>query len=225
MRFRDVLSSRPEWWCFAASGIALLMMSSGETSGGHHHESTFSAEMFHWTLMVIAMMSPSVVEPVRLTAFRSLRSRRYRAAGTFLAGYLITWMAAGAPVALLLSWLRPVASIDMRVLAASGFIAATVWTMTPLRRRAFVACHRTIPLAHEGLRADLDCLRFGGLVGASCVATCLLLMIACALTNHGWLPMGGALAIGAMERLSFRPPVRTVSASYLILGAASYFFG
>jgi predicted metal-binding membrane protein len=222
MTLRRIPALRTEWWCCAASATALLMMANDALKHRRHHEPLFPGEMFHWMLMVIAMMVPFIAEPLGLTAFRSLRSRRYRAVSIFLAGYLATWAAAGVPVALLLAWLRRAGSIDMRIVAAGAFALATIWAMTPLRRRAFVACNRTMPLALDGVRADLDCLQFGGFVGLRCIATCLLLMIACALTGHALLAVIGGLGIGAIERLSFRVPVRAVLAGHLILAVVAY---
>ena len=55
--------------------------------------------------MVVAMMSPLLVAPLRHVCQRSFAKRRVRASLLFIAGYLVVWLAAGAalqPLALVL---------------------------------------------------------------------------------------------------------------------------
>ena len=109
-------------------------------------------------LMTVAMMLPMVAEHVRLTAERSLWRRRHRAMAGFVTGYLGLWALGGVVVALLP--LHPSGRT-----AAIAFAIAGVWQLTPWKRRGLVGCHRTMPLAPRGWRADADCVRFGWRVG------------------------------------------------------------
>jgi predicted metal-binding membrane protein len=135
----------------------------------------------------------------------------------FLAGYFAPWTVLGVLAIILhrLLWAHPHAT------AAVAFALAAGWALLPLRRRAMVACHRVIPLAPSGWRADRDCLRYGLSIGVACVTTCWLLMLGCALTGHALPAMVAGAAIAARERRSFRPPLRTVAAAIAAL-AVSY---
>src|SRR5689334_13696735 len=48
-----------------------------------------------WALMLVAMMSPVLIAPVRHIRDRSFAYRRWRAIALFVAGYAAIWMAAG----------------------------------------------------------------------------------------------------------------------------------
>src|SRR5689334_7887146 len=72
-----------------------------------HHAGGMSLRMFvamnppatlsaGWLLMLIAMMAPALIPPVRLLRARSFTQRRARATALFAAGYAAVWMAAGA---------------------------------------------------------------------------------------------------------------------------------
>src|SRR4051794_11485016 len=52
-------------------------------------------EMLAWLTMVVAMMFPLLLHPVRHVALRSFRHRRIRSIGGFLVGYMGLWLAAG----------------------------------------------------------------------------------------------------------------------------------
>jgi hypothetical protein len=146
------------------------------------------------------MMFPMALEPVRTTAERSLWRRRHRAIAGFLTAYLGAWMMFGVATALVLSGLRAQAWQQSGAAAAVGFGAALLWQLTPLKRRAALACHRTMPLAPAGWRADRDCLRYGWAVGRWCLVSCWPLMLACLLAGHGLGSMIGVTAIGWAER-------------------------
>jgi predicted metal-binding membrane protein len=173
-RWKQAEWRHPEWWALALSlGAWVLLV--GE--GAHRH---FAA----WSLMVVAMMVPLVVGPIRTTAARSLWRRRHRAIAIFLAGYLILWLAAGAGFFLLLSVLGVNAGSPSPLLIASAFALALGWQLAPAKRRALNACHRTMPLAPRGSRADRDCFRYGLRIGAYCLMSCWALMLACLITGH-----------------------------------------
>jgi predicted metal-binding membrane protein len=166
-------------------------------------------------LMLGAMMLPLVLNPLRTTAFRSLRIRRHRSMALFLAGYLAPWIACGLPVA----WIRGFPWVHTPMATAGAFALAALWVPTPMHARALVACHRTMPLAPRGARADRDCLHFGVVIGGACMVSCWALMLACAVSGHSLAAMIGGAAIGACERFSYRPPLRTVLAGTWALAA------
>jgi predicted metal-binding membrane protein len=215
---KRLTATHPAWWCVAMSAAAWIFMAVhavqhwGHT---HHHHMTLPVELFHWALMIAAMMIPLILDPLQTAAFRSLWSRRHRAMALFLVGYFAPWVAAGLPAALLHS----LPKAHSRAAAAVVFGVAAFWALSLVRRRALIACHRTIPFAPTGLRADLDALRFGGIIGIACVVTCWPLMLACTLTGHDMPAMIGGAIIGAFERLSFRTPTRWVAGGSLALAA------
>ena len=210
--------AHPEWWCLGLSAAAwAAMIHHGLAHWGHAHHARASAagEWLHWMEMVAAMMLPLALGPVRAAAFRSLRSRRHRAIGVFLLGYLAPWALLGGAVA----GLRGVAWTHTHGVAAAAFALAAAWTLAPAHGRALVACHRSVPLAPSGWRADADGLRFGVVVGAACAASCWATMLACALTGHDLPAMLGGAAIGALERASFRPRTAAAAVASLVLAA------
>jgi len=64
-------------------------------------------------------------------------------------------------------------------------------------------------------------LRLGGMIGGACVRSCWPLMLACAFTGHTAIAMAGGMAVGALERWSFRPRVRAMFGVTVAL--ASYY--
>jgi hypothetical protein len=208
------LWAHPDWWILAASAATgVWMVFHGIRHAGHVHLSAASEQLFLWFLMIVAMMVPLVSDVLRTVAFRSLRRRRHRAMAGFLAGYLGMWTLAGIPAL----WVVYAASSQALLATGLAFLLAALWAASAPRRRALVACHRTMPLAPSGWRADFDCVRFGGVIGGSCVASCFPLMLACTLTGHRAEAMLAGATIAAVERLSFRTPLRAVAGAQATL--------
>lgn len=198
----------PEWWVLALAAGAWVVVI--RNAGHHAHAHGAGAALAGWMLMTVAMMLPLVAEHVRLTAERSLWRRRQRAMAGFVLGYLAVWALAGVAVSLVP--LHP----DSRT-AAVALAIAGVWQLTPWKRRGLVGCHRTMPLAPRGWRADADCVRFGWRVGLRCALSCWALMLACAMMGHSLIAMVGVTGVMWAERHT-RPRRRLFSA--VLLGAA-----
>lgn len=227
--------AHPQWWGAALAALAwagLLALHAlpqaappaGATDHAHMHHMamehtqthqavSFAGELLGWGLMVLAMMLPLTLPRLQWVAFRSLRQRRHRAMLCFLIGYLAPWMLLGLAAA----WLGTVARGQGPLPAAAVFGLAALWMLTPAWRRARAACHRTVPLAPSGWKADRSCMRYGLLIGAPCLASCGPLMLGCALSGHSLVVMLGGLALGLLERRSFRPPTRRLFAGALLL--------
>lgn len=234
--WRRVAWPHPEWWSLGLSGAAWLVLlyrtaapgagpHAGNAHVGHAHAGAaaphwpaLTAGAFWWLVMVVAMMFPMVVDQIRFTAARNLWRRRHRAIAGFLLGYLSPWMvfgvAASAASGLLLTESR------MGPVATVGFFAALLWQLTPAKRRALLGCHRTMPFAPGGWRADRDCLRYGCVVGSSCVVSCWALMLACVLAGHGLVAMAGVTAVGWAERNRTRPGQPVLCAVIVALALA-----
>jgi hypothetical protein len=210
----------PEWWTVALCAVAwLAMLQHGWTHAAHvgNHRMTLPQELASWLLMVAAMMLPLVVDAVRATADASLWARRHRAIAGFVVGYLAPWAAVGFVAA----GVRQISWSHTHVASALVFAIAALWLLTPMHRRGLVGCHRRRPLAPSGWRADRDCLAFGSTIGRACVWSCWPLMLACALTGHALVAMIGGMAVGLIERWSFRPRIRAAALGALAL--AIYF--
>jgi predicted metal-binding membrane protein len=177
-----------------------------------------------WFVMVLAMMLPLTIFPVRTTAFGSLWRRRNRAIGVFLAGYLAVWMATGVVSTLVLIVVRGIQPADSRWAVGASFLAATGWQMTSLKRRFSSACHQIRPLAPDGWRAHRDCLYFGLDHGIHCVGNCGVLMLASTFSPWHNVMMAVATLILIYERYRARPrdSAVTVTLGLLALGHFVY---
>ena len=140
----------------------------------------------------------------------------------FLVGYSAAWLCFGM-----------LAVPISRVIEIPVCLAiATIWQLTPWKRAGELACHRTIPLAPMGLRADLDCLRYGATNAVNCLLACWALMLVCA-AGHRWLLAMPAITLLVwMERMP-RPGMDRYSrflrsawivASLAVAGIAAYYW-
>jgi predicted metal-binding membrane protein len=67
-------------------------------------------------------------------------------------------------------------------------LVAAGWQLTRTKRRALIACRRTVPLPPQGRPADAACLRFGVRQAWRCVVTCWPLMLLMAVSMHpAWM--------------------------------------
>ncbi len=137
-----------------------------------------------WALMLVAMMSPTLIAPIRHVLKRSFKHRRIRSVALFVVGYGAIWMAGGGVLlaaVLLLSLLMP-----QSFLPAIGVgIIALVWQCSPVKQRCLNRGHNHSELAAFGIAADLDALRFGVTHGVWCVGSCWALMLFPMLLSQG----------------------------------------
>jgi hypothetical protein len=207
-RWRRFAWRRPDWWVLAIAAAAWAWMIAGTLEPAHDHGGALSSlSPQSWLLMVAAMMFPLVAGQVRACASRSLWRRRQRAIGAFLLGYTALWILAG--IVLSIVYQSGAAAYSAR-LAVVAFVVAAWWPRTSTCQAAARACHREMPLAPSGWRADRDCLRYGWAVAMSCSITCGPAMIACAFAGHHPAAMSAALvllAIGRVDARAWRPIV------------------
>ena len=192
--FRHLAWRHPEWWSVALSAAAWLVLLSSPWP--HLFHGTVGARLLLWSLMIVAMMFPLVIAQVRDTAFRSLWRRRHRAIACFLSGYLLSWVLFGAAILAIRSrW-----NISPGIAAAVAICIAIAWHLLPWQQRALRRCHRVMPLAPVGWRANVSCVRFGWGIGGSCIGACGALMTACALMDHSLLAMAVVTALTMRDR-------------------------
>lgn len=160
-----------------------------------------------WSVMLIAMMLPSVVGPVDHVCARSFVHQRAAGSVGFIAGYLAVWLAAGVPLiglALVLQFLSDPSWADFAV--AVGL--ALAWQVTAWKQVALNRCHSRPPSAAYGKNPFVAWVGFGCSHGCWCVANCAPIMLGVLLApvpSQVAMPMV-ALWIWA-ERLELpRPP-------------------
>jgi predicted metal-binding membrane protein len=160
-----------------------------------------------WALMLVAMMSPVLIPPVRHIRLRSFSHRRARSILLFVAGYGGIWMALGAVLLAM--------ALTVKVLAPQSYLPALgvalialVWQFSPIKQRCLNRCHAHSDLAAFGNAADLDALRFGITHGIWCAGSCWALMLFPILLARGHIvAMAIATVLIFSERLEQpRPP-------------------
>ena len=202
----------PEWWALALSAGAWVLL-----LRGHAHVHTYGDLLRSWMVMSMAMMLPMVAEPMRLAAERSFWHRRHRAILAFLLGYLGCWMLIGAAVSFV-----HIAPSARNVAASIAFAVAGAWQLTRWKRRGLNGCHRSMPLAPAGWRADRDCIRFGARIGTRCIVSCWALMLACFLSGHALIATLLVTAVGLAERYARRRPDQRLLGGALFAASLIY---
>ncbi len=154
-------------------------------------------------LMAVAMMLPPALPAVGYVAVNSFYWRRRRAVVEFVGAFLCVWVAYNLVVLSALGRAGP-ASWSLAPAAALGL--AALWQLTPAKRRALQACHRTRALPPRGWRASAGVAAYGLRNGGACVASCWAMMLTTAvvgLPSLVWMALLTGLITA--ERLSTKP--------------------
>ena len=218
-RFRYFRWRFPEYWMLALSAVAWLLLAAAP--GRHLHQQGVRADSLHWILMVLAMMLPLQIDNLRLTAERSLWSRRDRSITGYLVGYVSVWALAGLPLAWASAEFGLTHRIGSMAGAATGFMIAAAWLISPWKATAARLCHRTSPLSPLGWEADQDCVGYGWISGCGCLFNCWPLMLGCWLSGHSLVIMSFAFGLGWADR-HFAPSYK---AHALLLAAVASICG
>jgi predicted metal-binding membrane protein len=156
-----------------------------------------------WLLMATAMMVPASMPAVSHVGTKSLFWRRRRATVEFLAVFLALWIAVGAAV------LEPLSAwglVGSTYGLAAALALAALWQLTPLKRKAMLACHRSRPLPPRGWRASAGVVDFALHNGSACVASCWAMMLAASLAGPtSLLWMGGMTGVMTAEKVAEKP--------------------
>jgi predicted metal-binding membrane protein len=134
-----------------------------------------------WTLMMAAMMLPSVTPLASLYA-RTVQSNRMARIAALVAGYLAVWAVAGLPafgLAWLAGWMTGKHPGVAHVLAVAVFAVCGVYQLSRLKDRCLAHCRSPIALLlHYGsYRGRSRDLRTGVHHGAYCLGCCGALMV------------------------------------------------
>jgi predicted metal-binding membrane protein len=208
----------PEWWVVIAAAVAWIVMLSMSHPHASHSGITLGKGHGRCALgmvaMVIAMMVPLTLANVRYVALSSLWRRRHRAIAGFLVGYLAVWFVVQTIIVGTWELLAPL--IGWETVGGVAMIAAALWEIAPIKRQRLRRCHRTMPLAPRGWRADADCAHYGVTTGFGCVTTCWALMLAAAAFSHSLMVMTVLFGIQVSGRYQQRPS--PVLAALAVLG-------
>ena len=153
-----------------------------------------------WTLMMAAMMLPSVTPTAALYA-RTVQGRRAARLAGLVAGYLAVWAAAGLPafaLAWLAGWLTGKHPTAAHVAAVAVFAGCGVYQLTPLKDRCLTKCRSPLALLlHYGsYQGRLRDFRVGAHHGGFCLGCCWALMVV--LIAVGVMNVAAMLALAAV---------------------------
>jgi predicted metal-binding membrane protein len=162
-----------------------------------------------WTLMMSAMMLPSVTPTASLYARTVVTNRPMRIAG-LIAGYLGVWAVAGLPaygLAWMVDWLADAHPGTARVLAVAVFATCGVYQLSRLKDRCLAHCRSPIALLlrYGSYRGRFRDVRAGAHHGAYCLGCCWGLMaVLIALGTMNIVAMAGLAAVVLAERVAKR---------------------
>jgi len=156
-----------------------------------------------WTLMVAAMMTPSIT-PLASRYLRVISSHRLLGLTGFTCGYLGVWVASGALVfalARLAEWLAAHSPLVATVTAAVIFAFGGVYQFTPLKDRCITQCRTPLALLlrYAAWRGALRHVRVGIHHGAYCLGCCWFLMLV--MLVFGVMNIGAMLLLAAVVTL------------------------
>ena len=174
-----------------------------------------------WTLMMAAMMLPSVTPAAARYAPGASGRRTVRIAG-LAAGYLAVWAVAGVPafgLAWLAGWLTGRHPGAAHVFAVVTFAACGVYQLSAPKDRCLTHCR--VPLAGPRPRGVARDLSTGVRHGAYCLGCCwalMLILIAVGVMNVA--AMAGLAAVVLIEKAWGRGPRAGRVAGVAALGLA-----
>jgi predicted metal-binding membrane protein len=209
---------------------------SGMDAGPGTDPGAFGFFLGVWVVMMAAMMFPSiapmVVMHVRIQEGRRARGQSAPAGATalFVAGYLVTWTAAGL-VGYGIYQLGKALTGDVFAwdnggpyLAGGIIVAAAVYQLTPLKDVCLRHCRSPFTFLMQHWRPGrIGALRVGLIHGGWCVGCCWALMaalFALGVMSLGWMALIAAL-IAAEKLLPWRVLAnRGIALLLLVLGLA-----
>jgi predicted metal-binding membrane protein len=181
-----------------------------------------------WTLMMAAMMLPSVAPTASLYARTFRENRTVRTAG-LVAGYLAVWAVAGVPaygLAWLAGWLTTRHPSAAHITAVAVFAVCGIYQLSNLKDRCLAHCRSPLGLLlHYGsYRGRSRDLRVGVHHGAYCLGCCWALMvILIAVGVMNFAAMIGLAALVLVEKMWRWGPAtgRLAGAAVLALAVAT----
>jgi predicted metal-binding membrane protein len=136
--------------------------------------------------MLVAMMSPVLILPVRHIRLSSFTHRRARSIVLFLTGHGAIRMALGGVLMAVELEVKQFAR-ESYLPTAGVVLIALVWQFSPIKQRCLNRCHAHNDLAAFGAAADLDAFRFAVTHGIWCAGSSWALMLFPVLLPRGHL--------------------------------------
>lgn len=208
----------PLWLCTTGMGAMGGAAGPGATSSAAAGPPSLLAATPMWALMTVAMTIPAGAPAIRHVAGKSLWWRRRRALIEFLLVFLGLWFAYGA---LVLGPLSSWGPADSPYALVVGLALAALWQLTPLKREAMRACHRSRPLPPRGWRASAGVADFALHNGSACLASCWAMMLAAALAGPSMLLWMGAMTAVMTAEKTAKAPERAARKVATLLAAAA----
>jgi predicted metal-binding membrane protein len=207
-----ILSAAAVAWLLLVVGSA---MRPDHAIGSHHHGqsmtgvSQVTVGAVNWLLMLVAMMSPVLIQPIQFVRSSGLSRRRTRTTLLFVIGYSCVWVAAGAPMLAASEWLASFGPIP-GLQPAIAVVVGIVWQCSPVKQVSLNRCHVFYELAAFGRAADVDAFRFGVTRGGWCLSSCWAFMFVPLLLPRPWHveAMAAAAVLIVCERLDAPAPRR-----------------
>jgi predicted metal-binding membrane protein len=189
------------------------------------------AYLVAWTVMMAAMMLPSVA-PVASLYARSISGRRPLRLVLFTAGYLLVWASAGVVAFALGSLIAGLAAGDPRLRTAAGvaaYGACGLYQLSPLKYRCLAHCRSPLSLFfhYSSYQGRLRDFRVGAHHGAYCLGCCWgLMVVLLALGAMSVVPMLILATVVIIEKLWSKGEAfsRVVGVACLALGVATIWF-
>ncbi|HEY5357304.1 MAG TPA: DUF2182 domain-containing protein [Streptosporangiaceae bacterium] len=187
-----------------------------------------AAFMPMWTLMMAAMMLPSVA-PVAWLYATTAQSNRTARFGGLVAGYLAVWAAVGVPaygLARLPGWLTGQHTGAAHILAVAIFAVCGMYQLSSLKDRCLAHCRSSVPqlLQCGSYQRRFRDLRAGIEHGRYCLGCCWGLMVI--LVAVGVMNLAALAALVLIEKLWTWGPAagRLAGAAALALAVATIWF-
>jgi predicted metal-binding membrane protein len=178
-----------------------LAIASPDAPSHHAHH----ASAAHLSVMMVAMMLPTILPAARAVSLGGKWKRRQRGPALFAAGYLLVWIAIG--LAAVQAVTIPGSHLTGPYVVATALVVAAGWELTRYKIRFLRACCRVRPIAPDGWRADRMCV-IGGIRNAiACVGSCWAMMAPMLLADHvtAMMLMIPTAFVVVVERYAVKP--------------------
>lgn len=175
------------WWCLVDMAAGMAEMPAGNMMSFRHWTPGYFVMMLvMWSIMMVAMMTPSAAPMIML--YRQV-ARKNRLAGVgmgtalFVAGYVLTWVVFSL-VATTLQWLLEESALlsarmasQNQVFSGVVLIAAGIYQFSPLKQACLRRCRGPLLFITRYWQSGLSGAFVMGLRhGAYCVGCCAALM-------------------------------------------------
>jgi predicted metal-binding membrane protein len=215
----------------AIAWVAIIVWSQGMATMSGDMGLELPAFLVAWTVMMAAMMLPSVA-PVASLYSRSIVRQRGRRLTLFTAGYLVVWAAAGILAFALGAVIGNLAADDTAIWTVAGvaaYVACGVYQLSPLKYRCLRHCRSPLSLFfhYSSYQGPLRDLRVGLHHGAYCLGCCWgLMVVLLALGAMSIVPMVVLAAVVLTEKLWSRGEAfsRLVGVACLVLAVATIWY-